>query len=223
VKIDRLSRIAVILMGVVSIAVIYYSDLLVVDTEADIYRKRIAQDPDDCAAFIGLGNLYWKEGNKHLAWQMYKKAVKIKPDYPYTHFLLGKTIEGFDVVSENTGQSRAEKVSATAYYVLMLHDAAQLYSRIKNYEMAAEKCKKIIDLEPDDQQARYNLAVCYYHHYSDWPKAKKELLKVIEIDRDTSIADSAEFFIDHISGDPDARSAFDFSFILKDGKRDNPY
>jgi len=192
----------------------------------EICRKRISLNPGDYAAMVQLGRIYWERGKKRTAISLFRKVARRAPDYPTAHLFLGrayffegkprKGIAEFDVFKEKMELLPDLDEEATDAYVANLHYIAYMYSTQKQYDEAIAECRKIISMRPDDQRAHYNLAVCYYIQHNDRPRAYSELQKVIEIDEDTRMAGMAEYYIDYIRRNPNARVIGDFSFLYED-------
>ena len=99
------------------------------------------------------------------------------------------------------------------FYISVLQDLGYRYSTLKEHNSAASIFKKIIKLDPENQRAHYNLAVCYYAFFNKRSSAYNELKKVIEINPKTRIAAKAEFYIDYMRRNPDSRIIGDFTFM----------
>ncbi len=188
-------------------------------------KRRIALNPGDYVAIVQLGEIYWKRQSRKKAIKLFRKVVRAAPDYPIAHFFLGRAyvFEGkpekgtaeFDIFKEKMELLPKTDDDTTDFYVSALHYISYMYSTLKQYDKAMIESKKIIDLKPDDQQARYNLAVCYYIHYRNRSRAYSELQRIIEIDPNTYMAGKAEFFIDYMRQNPDPRFIEDFTFIYE--------
>lgn len=186
-------------------------------------KKQIALNPKDYIAITQLGEVYWELNNRRKAIKLFRKSIKIEPNYPYAHFLLGRAyvfekkhdrgIKEFDIFKEKIETLSGMDKDTVDYYVAALHYIAYMYSTMKEYDKVAEECNIIIKLKPDDQKARYNLAICYYIYYRKRHNAYNELQKIIEIDPNTHTAARARFFIDYIRNNPDPRFMEDINFI----------
>ncbi len=192
------------------------------DAEA-ICKRRLSLNPNDYVALTQLGEIYWHRDKRKAALGLFKKVVKMAPDFPTAHLFLGKAYFFAQKYDEAAAEFKLFKKKmmllpdmdgATAdFYVSALHKISYYYSSQKRYAKMARECKEIIRLRPDDQVARYNLAVCYYKYYRKLPQAYNELKKVIEIDGEAHIAEEAKFFIDYMRRNPDPRFVTDISFM----------
>ncbi|MBL7158531.1 MAG: tetratricopeptide repeat protein [Candidatus Omnitrophica bacterium] len=215
-KIAAIAFIAVFMTG---------KTFLFADYAADekILREAVAKNPKDYEAATQLGSLYWDVGKRRAAIGLFRKAMKTAPDYPPPYFFLGqayilerKPEKGF--AQFNFFEKKMEALpgideNAADFYSMALHAISRAYFRMKDYKKAASICKKIIKLNPDNQAAHYNLAVCYYIYYHQRSKAYSELKKVIDIRPSSRIAAKAEFYIDYMRRNPDSRMIGDFDFI----------
>ncbi len=192
------------------------------DAEA-ICKKRLSLNPGDYVALTQLGEIYWHRDKRKDALKLFKKVVKLAPNFPTAHLFLGRAYFFAQKYDEAAGEFRLFKKKmkllpdtdeATAdFYISALHTISYYYSSQKRYDKMARECKEIIRLRPDDQVARYNLAVCYYKYYRKLRQAYSELKKVIKIDGEAHIAEEAKFFIDHMRKNPDPRFSSDISFM----------
>ncbi|MEA3489235.1 MAG: tetratricopeptide repeat protein [Candidatus Omnitrophota bacterium] len=192
----------------------------------EICRKRISLNHSDYAAITQLGQIYWEKGQRRAAIRLFRKVTRFAPDYPPAHLYLGKAyfferkpekgFAEFDIFKEKMELLPGMDEDTTDFYVLALEYISYRYFGQKRYEDAMAECKKIIEFKPDDQRARYNLAVCYYVYRHNRSRAYTELKKVIEIDSHTRMADMARFYIDYMRRNPDARVIGDFTFLEED-------
>lgn len=186
-------------------------------------REKLSKNKEDVMALTRLGEIYWKEGKRRVAMTCFKKAVKANSEYPPPYFFLGKGyffmddktrgIEQFDLFEEKMDKIIKENASYRDFYLSSLKYISYMYTTDKRYDEVLRIYKKVIELDPDDQKAHYNLAVCYYRFYQNLPMAYKELNIVIDLDTDSFLADKAEFFIDYMRNNPDSRYISDFTFI----------
>jgi len=215
-KIAAIAFIAVFMTG---------KTFLFADSASDekILREMIAKNPKDYAAITDLGALYRETGKQRKAIGLFRKAMKMAPDYPPPYFFLGqayilerkpeKGFAQFDLFEKKMEALPGIDENTKNFYAMALHGICRAYFRMKDYKKAASICRKIIKLDPDNQAAHYNLAVCYYIYYHQRSKAYNELKKVIDIKPSSRIAAKAEFYIDYMRRNPDSRMIGDFDFI----------
>ena len=191
----------------------------------DLCKKRLSLNPLDYVAISQLGEIYWKWGKKRHAIKLFRRAVRVVPDYPITHLLLGrayifenkykKAVKEFGVFKEKMALIPKMDDDTRGMYISALHYIAYMYFTQKDHEKAFVECKEIISLDPEDADAHYNLAVCYYMYYRNRSAAYGELKKVMELDPNTHLASRAEFYIDYIRRNPDPRFMGDFTFLYE--------
>ena len=192
----------------------------------DLCKQRLSFNSSDYVAITQLGLIYWEKNKRKKSMQLYKKAIRIAPDYPEAHMLLGKYyvfeknpkkgLKEFKIFKEKMLLLPKEKDQKTKdYFVSNLHYICSIYSILKKYEELIKECKYIITIDSKEQLAYYNLAVVYYKHYNKVSVAYDKLKKIIEIDPNTDIAKNAQFLIDYMRKNPDSKSLPDFSFLFE--------
>jgi len=189
-------------------------------------KKKLSRNPDDYVTITQLGNIYWKTRKRRSAIKLFRKAIRLAPDYPIAHFYLGKAyvfekkhekgISEFNIFKKKMALLPRLAGDPLRDYFSNLHYIAYMYFTLKRYDKAQKECKKILSLNPDDQRAHYNMAICYYTYLRNRQGAYSELQKVINIDPNSYVAGRAKFFIDYIRRNPDPRFAKDFTFMLED-------
>lgn len=188
-------------------------------------KKRLLLNPSDYVAITQLGEIYWRKQDRRKAIKLFRKAAKMVPDYPNVHLLLGrayffekkpeKGMERFRIFKEKMRLLPQLDEDTIDYYVLSLHYISYIYITQKEYGKALKEFQEIIELDPDDQEAHYNLGYCYYKHYRNRSRAYGELKKAIELDPSSYLAGRAEFLIDFIRRNPDPRIIEDYNFIYE--------
>lgn len=192
----------------------------------EICKKRISLNSGDYAAITQLGQIYWRQEKRKAAIKLFRKVIKIVPDYPTAHFFLGKAylferkpekgLREFNIFREKMDVLPEMDESTVDFYADALHEISYLHITLKQYREAKKIYKKIIKLKPDDPRTHFNLAACYYRYYHNRSRAYTELQKVIELDSPSRLADRAKLFIDFMRRNPDSRIIEDFSFLDED-------
>ena len=188
-------------------------------------RKRLSLNGSDPAAMVQLGQIRWEKGERSEAVKFFAKAVKVAPDYPIAHFYLGKSyafrndfkkaMKEFGIFKEKMERLPPMDDDTVDFYVSALHYIGYIYSTAKEYPSAIKESEKILKLRPNDQDARYNMAIAYYC-LGKISRAYEELNKVIEADPSSDRADLARYCMDYMRSNPDPRIKKDFSFLNKD-------
>jgi tetratricopeptide (TPR) repeat protein len=192
---------------------------------ARMAKERISLSAGDYIAITQLGRIYWEKGDKRQAIRLFRKASRIAPDYPTAHLFLGKAyffekkaekgIREFELFKEKMEMLPDMDKETIYIYVQNLHYICYIYYTQRRYEEAMNLCFEILKTRPEDQRARYNLAVLYYVYKHNISEAYAELRKVIDIEPSTGIANRAKYYIDYMRRNPDSRLAGDFSFIYE--------
>lgn len=202
-----------------------YTDGEIKELEAK-YKERIKEDPKDAASLSGLGQVYWDQDKIRPALSTFRTAIKVNPEYPIPYFFIGKAyflenkekkaltyLDNFEKKMDNIS-SRTREMDA--FYVDKLHYLVYVNSVFKNYVKIMDLCKKILKINPMDQEAHYDMAVCYYLHYHKRAMAFDEFEKVIQINSTSRMADMARYAIDYIRSNPSSRNIEDFSFASEE-------
>jgi len=189
----------------------------------EICRKRLSLNPADLAALTQLGEIRWRQGKKREAIKLWRRARKTVPDYPVSYFYLGrayfterkpeKADRQFDIFMEKMDDLPETGEDTKEFYAGALNYISYCYFSRKEYEKSMDICRKVLEIDPDNQRAHYNMGVIYYNHYLNRSRAYSEMKKVIDIDSHTLVAERARFFIDYLRRNPDARIIGDFGFM----------
>jgi hypothetical protein len=190
--------------------------------EKDI-RTAVKRSPDDYVSITRLGEIYWKTDRQPAALKEFRKALKINPDYAIPYYFLAENYfyrrklelsrTNYVLFLEKMSLAEDLQDDLKMHYISVLHGIGQRFWVMKDNPGSLDVMERIIALDPNNLQARYNLAVYYYNREKDRIKAFQELKKVIEIDPKSRLAAKAEFFIDYMRRNPDPRIMGDFSFI----------
>jgi len=185
-------------------------------------KTQIASEKKDVVAYALLGDIYRLKGDRRNAVKFLRKAISIDADYAPAHLMLGKVYVLMQKDGEAFEEFRLfkEKVNAVpldaerkAYYVRSLHDIVIICFSMKQYDRAKESLDEILRLEPQDQEAFYNMGVYQYRYKRNRSEAYRAFSKAAEIDANSSIARKAKYAIEFMRSNPDARVEPDFSFV----------
>ncbi len=192
----------------------------------EICKKRISLNGADYAAITQLGEIYWQTGKRKNAIKLFRKVVNMAPEYPTAHLFLGKAyfferkadkgFAEFAVFKEKMALLPEMDGDTADFYIGSMHYLSYIYSTLKRYDDVMSECRNILKIKPDDQQAHYNMAVCYYVYKHNLPKAYDSLRKVIEIGPDTRLGENAKVYIGYIRRNPDSRVIGDFTFYYEE-------
>lgn len=187
-------------------------------------EKMIKEDSSDYVAIAALGNVYMAEGNKKKALQFLRRSIKINPDYPLSHFLLGRL---YFLMQEEEGaveEFNLFRLKSSPFSGMMGNEEKELHlARLQYiceayfYMKLSGEYKNVIDemlaIDPKNQTAVYNLGVYYYVFEHSRSRAYESFKRAEELDPKTYMGKKANYAIDYIRNNPDSRVAPDFSFI----------
>jgi tetratricopeptide (TPR) repeat protein len=193
------------------------------DDEAEtLLKKRLSFNKSDHIAITELGQIYDERGNKKEALKFYRNAIKIAPDYPIAHLLIGRlyytmkktkeAITELELFKEKMKLLPSMDKDTKQMYIDSLYYLGKVYYEAKKYADFKKAIDEIIALDEKEQDAYFELGIYYYLYEHSRPKAYEAFKKVIEIDPETPIARRAELAIDFIRANPDSRFAPDLSF-----------
>ncbi|MFA6609613.1 MAG: tetratricopeptide repeat protein [Candidatus Omnitrophota bacterium] len=221
--------IASVLMGQASCFADFYQDvedkLRYGDTEGAeaILKKRLAVNSRDTMAAYMLGSIYLENGDKKSALKYLNIAVSLNPEYPVPHFYLGKiyfSLSDFDKAREEFSAFRqmamllsAEDEESRTFYVDALYSIAESYYMLKEYEDYKGVIDEILQHDPKDATAHYNLGVYFYVAKHDRPKAYNEFVRAIEFGGASDISEKSKYAVEFMRNNPDPRVEPDFSFL----------
>lgn len=191
-----------------------------------ILKKRLSLNSADYVAMTALGDIYVERGERKNAGRLYKNAVDIAPDYPVAHLMLGRlnflsrdyenAIRELILFKEKMRLLPKLDQEIKKMYVNDLYYLSHVYFTLKRYEDARLELEEVLRIEPKEQDAYYDLGVYYYVYEHSRSKAYNSFRKAMELDSSSETAKSAQYAIEFIRTNPDARFAPDFSFIDKE-------
>ncbi|MDP3788957.1 MAG: tetratricopeptide repeat protein [Candidatus Omnitrophota bacterium] len=196
--------------------------------DEELLNDRIAKNSGDYVAMTKLGLIYQDKGDRKDALRLFKKAIKIAPNYPDAHLFLGrlyfvereydKAVEELNSFKDKIKYLSETNGEAKKLYINGLHYLSEIYFTLKNYEEARKEIEEILRISPKDLDAHYNLGVYYYTYEHLKSKAYASFNKVIEIEPTSYTAKRAKYAIEFMRANPDSRFAPDFSFIDKENR-----
>lgn len=193
-----------------------------------VLRGPLNGDKKDYHKMVELGLVCQDKGEKSAALKFYKNAIKLDPERPQAHFLLGRlyfmmqkgdeAVGEFNIFMEKMNGLRQPKDMDNETYIKCLHNISDICNDLKKYDEMRSAINNIIALDPKDQSAYYNLGVYYYNGEHNRPKAYQNFKKAADLGPGTSTGKSAKYAIEFMRNNPDSRVAPDLSFIDQEYK-----
>jgi len=128
------------------------------------FAEALKRDPRDTEALLNLSYLALRQGNYELAVERARKLLEVDKDNPWAHNNLGKAYY-------HLGRYAAAERAFKAALAQPRYDTPEIaylnlsfiYRRRRKYDLAAEACRKAIELRPDFAYAYNELAQVQYH------------------------------------------------------------
>ena len=137
-----------------------YVRLGVLDQAHEHFSAAVALDPTDAASWDGLARIWRDWGFPHLALSDAYRAVYYAPDSPTVHNTLGTVLQALGKWPAARAQfERALALDVTAAYALS--NLCHAWRLAGNASRAASACHQALQLQPDLEPARNNLALTY--------------------------------------------------------------
>lgn len=133
------------------------------------FKNVINIDPKNATAYYYLGRCFQKQGNNDGALQKYNKAIELKADYIEAIYEKGNlqySLKQYDPAIATLNkiiQIFAEKqMPANNLLGDVYYDIAMSYSYLNNIDAAILNFKKVLEINPQNAYAHYNLGLAYY-------------------------------------------------------------
>lgn len=152
--------------------------------------------PGNQRAYTGLANVYLLQGKTGDGIQMLQKAVDLYPEYPDSHWNLGRVY----FIKKNFHKAKESFEKALEFGYRMnnpthIGNLARTYFEIKEYEKAIEWYKKVVEKSPKDPKAHYTLAIIY-RDAGDHEKAREQIEIVKELNPATTTIMEMDKFLE---------------------------
>ncbi len=183
-----------------SIGFINFGNLLASMNENEraerFFQKAITLDEKAATAFYSLANLYYNTERFEEAAKFYEKAITNGIEGPDAYFMLGKSFQKIDQTKLALPYlQRAYELDETQDIQIKLTYGIALAS-LEMFDIAEPIFKEILELDPENADAHYNMGVLYAVSTSDTESALKHLKAAFTIQPNY---DQARYVYDMIS------------------------
>jgi tetratricopeptide (TPR) repeat protein len=124
------------------------------------FLKVTEMEPGYADGWVNVARARIQEGNMAAAEQMLRKALAIDPKLAKTHFFLGtalKSLGRYDEALEHLRTSAAQYPRDR----VVLNQIGRILFLKRQYRDAIAELEKVLHVDPEDLQARYNLMLCW--------------------------------------------------------------
>lgn len=126
----------------------------------NIWKQRVAQNPNDAEAHANLGAVYQKKNDFNSALLQYEKAESLNPTNVTTRLNMG-TLYQAKKEYETAIEAYDTIIAVNPNYMLAYLYKAQCYKALNNKEAAIQNYKLALNLEPSNQDIKDELFSLY--------------------------------------------------------------
>jgi len=127
---------------------------------AAAFQKVTEADPNNPDGWVNIGRCAVQEGDMARARTVLEKALAIKPDLARTNFFYAKVLR-----SDGNYEGAAARLrTVLAQYPqdrVALNDLGRVLFLQRKYDEAVKILQSVLEIDPEDLQAHYNLMLCY--------------------------------------------------------------
>jgi tetratricopeptide (TPR) repeat protein len=125
-----------------------------------IFTKVTEMEPGYADGWVNVGRTQLQEGNLAGAEEVLRRALTVDPKLAKTHFFLGSVLKNDGRYDE----AREHLVTAAALYPrdrVVRNQLGRVLFLQRKFDEAIAEFNKVLDVDPEDLQAHYNLMLCY--------------------------------------------------------------
>jgi tetratricopeptide (TPR) repeat protein len=125
-----------------------------------VFEKVTVMDPEYADGWVNVGRARLQEGNLPGAEQVLRRALTVNPKLAKTHFFLGSVLKNDGRYDEALEHLR----TAASLYPLdrvVRNQLGRVLFLQRRFADALPEFKKVLEIDPEDLQAHYNLMLCY--------------------------------------------------------------
>jgi cytochrome c-type biogenesis protein CcmH/NrfG len=144
-----------------------------VDELTSRLEERVAHNPTDLRSLLLLGNGYYLQGKITQAMEMFGRAIKVNPDYPYAYYYIG--IAQYRSAHIKEAIESLSKVTALAPSMVMAYYWLGIaYFHCGRYKEARHAFETLLQKNKESHIAHYHAAViCMFER--DYSAARAHL------------------------------------------------
>ena len=124
------------------------------------FEKVTVMDPGYADGWVNVARARLQEGNLAGAEEFLRRALAIDPKLAKTHFFLGVVLKGDGRYDEAIDHLRVAAGLYPRDRVVMNQLGRVLFLK-RQFTAAIEQFRKVLQIDPEDLQAHYNLMLCY--------------------------------------------------------------
>lgn len=124
------------------------------------FQKVTALEPGYADGWVNVGRVRLQEGRVEAAEQVLRRALEVDPQLAKTHFFLGTALKSLGRYDDALGHLR----TAASQYPrdrVVLNQLGRVLFLQRAYAPAIAVLKQVLDIDPEDLQAHYNLMLSY--------------------------------------------------------------
>jgi Flp pilus assembly protein TadD len=127
---------------------------------AAAFQKVTEADPSNPDGWVNIGRAALQEGDVERAREVLKRALSVSPNLARAHFFYAKVLR----TDGNYDEALQHLQIVLAQYPkdrVVLNEAGRILFLERKYKQAIEELQKVMEIDPEDLQGNYNLALCY--------------------------------------------------------------
>jgi tetratricopeptide (TPR) repeat protein len=124
------------------------------------FTRVTEMEPEYADGWVNIARGRIQEGNMQSAEEVLKKALEVNPTLAKTHFFMAMAIRSFGRYDEALEHLR----TAAAQYPrdrVVVNQIGRILFLKRQYNDAIAEFQKVLQIDPEDLQAHYNLMLCY--------------------------------------------------------------
>ena len=124
------------------------------------FLKVTTMDPEYADGWVNVGRARLQEGNLAGAEEMLRRALTIDPNLAKTHFFLGTVLKNNGRYDDSLRHLR-EAASRYPRDRVVRNQIGRVLFLKRQFQEAVTELKRVLEIDPEDLQAHYNLMLCY--------------------------------------------------------------